>query len=138
VIAYTWQHFLNDPSKPEWLLRFPMTKAAMRAMDAITDYCAKNFALQLDHYAVAGASKRGWTTWDVGAVDGPSGRTAVIIPVVLDAINFVHTIHHQFRSYGNWSFALKDYIQLDLMQRLEDPNMPAMQGEIDPFFYRDR
>eukprot|EP01031_Cornospumella_fuschlensis_P043603 gene43603-53318_t len=24
IVAYTWDHFLNDPSQPEWLVRFPM------------------------------------------------------------------------------------------------------------------
>lgn len=26
IIAYTWNHFINDPTEPEWLLRLPMTK----------------------------------------------------------------------------------------------------------------
>jgi len=26
IIAYTWNHFLNTPTEPEWLLRLPMTK----------------------------------------------------------------------------------------------------------------
>ena len=26
IIAFTWNHFLEDPSKPEWLLRFPMVR----------------------------------------------------------------------------------------------------------------
>ena len=35
IIAYTWQHFVEKPDEPEWLLRLPMTKAAIRAMDTI-------------------------------------------------------------------------------------------------------
>ena len=34
--AYTWDHYLKDTSQPEWLLRFPMVKATLRAMDTIT------------------------------------------------------------------------------------------------------
>lgn len=26
IIAYTWNHFMDNPSEPEWLLRLPMTK----------------------------------------------------------------------------------------------------------------
>lgn len=32
VIAYTWSHYINDTSKPQWLLRLPMVKAVVRAM----------------------------------------------------------------------------------------------------------
>ena len=60
IIAFTWDHFLNDPSQPEWLLRFPMVKATLRAMDALTEFAAKKFPgdnYQLDYYGIAGASK---------------------------------------------------------------------------------
>jgi len=30
IIAYTWDHFLANPSQPEWLVRFPMVKASVR------------------------------------------------------------------------------------------------------------
>lgn len=40
--------------------------------------------------ACTGASKRGWTTWLVGAVD--TTRVMAIVPIVLDAINFVKVI----------------------------------------------
>jgi PhoPQ-activated pathogenicity-related protein len=139
VIAFTWDHFLKDPSQPEWLLRFPMVKASLRAMDAMAEFAAKKFPeenYQLDYFAVAGASKRGWTTWDVGAVDPK--RAVVIIPIVLDAINFVAVEHHQWRSYGGWTWALQDYIDMDIMTRLDDPNMVLLQEQVDPFFYKDR
>lgn len=86
-------HFLKEPGQPDWLVRFPMVKASLRAMDAITEFIAKShpeLEAQLDYYSVAGASKRGWTTWDVGAVD--SGRVMAIVPIVLDAINFVEVV----------------------------------------------
>ena len=72
VISCVRDHYLKDTSQPDWLVRFPMVKASLRAMDAITEYISKvhpDLGVQLDYYNVAGASKRGWTTWDVGAVD---------------------------------------------------------------------
>ena len=33
------------------------------AMDAVTDFCAKLGVAKLNKFMVAGASKRGWTTW---------------------------------------------------------------------------
>lgn len=62
-----------------------------------------------------------WTSWDVGAVDPK--RVVAIIPIVLDAINFVSVMHHQFKSYGAWSFALSDYADMDIMSRIDHPNM---------------
>ncbi len=94
IIAYTWDHFLKHPDQPEWLVRFPMVKASLRAMDTITAFVSQmNIGCQLDYYVVSGASKRGWTTWLVGAVD--PARVVGIVPIVLDAVNFVTVMHHQ-------------------------------------------
>lgn len=35
IIAFTWNHYLNDQSKPEWLVRFPMVKASVRAVSLL-------------------------------------------------------------------------------------------------------
>jgi PhoPQ-activated pathogenicity-related protein len=116
-----------------------MVKASLRAMDTITEFVKvkrPELNTQLDYYAVAGASKRGWTTWDVGAVDPK--RVMAIVPVVLDAINFVEVEHHQFRSYGAWSHALSDYTDMNITARLDDPNMTKLQENVDPFWYKDR
>lgn len=62
IIAYTWNHFLDDPTQPEWLVRFPMVKASVKAMDTVTAFMKQKFPeknYQLDYYAVSGASKRG-------------------------------------------------------------------------------
>jgi PhoPQ-activated pathogenicity-related protein len=139
IIAFTWDHFLNDPSQPNWLVRFPMVKASLRAMDASKEFILQkrpDLGVSLDYYVVSGASKRGWTTWLVGAVD--PNRVKVIVPVVLDAINFVAVEHHEFRSYGAWSYALQDYTDMNLTMRFDDPNMKLLQEAEDPYFYRDR
>jgi PhoPQ-activated pathogenicity-related protein len=115
-----------------------MVKASLRAMDTITEWTAQNMGeeYQLDYYTVSGASKRGWTTWDVGAVD--PDRVQLIVPIVLDAINFADVMHHQWRSYGGWAYALKDYIEMDIMTRMDTPECEQMQAIIDPYFYRER
>mmetsp|Transcript_555 Transcript_555/g.976 ORF Transcript_555/g.976 Transcript_555/m.976 type:complete len:513 (+) Transcript_555:47-1585(+) len=138
IIAYTWDHFLKDPTQPEWLVRLPMVKSVLRAMDAMTEYVAatSSGAYQLDYYTVAGASKRGWTTWLVGAVD--PDRVMAIAPIVLDAVNFVEFAHHQFKSYNGWSFALQDYYDMDIMERFDDPNMLTLQTIEDPYWYFPR
>ena len=92
-IAWTWSatlllspstlplsrhHFLEDPaSDPEILLRLPMTKAGVKALDTVENFLTSatappevaDLGLAPTHHIVAGASKRGWTTWTVGAVD---------------------------------------------------------------------
>jgi len=138
IIAFTWDHFLKDTSKPEWLVRFPMVKASVRAMDAIKEFTAQKLGeqYQLDYFIVAGASKRGWTTWLVGAVDPK--RVVAIVPIVLDAINFVAVEHHQWRSYNGWSWALSDYYEMDIMTRLDTPEMLELQKNEDPYFFADR
>jgi PhoPQ-activated pathogenicity-related protein len=139
IIAYTWDHFLKDPSQPNWLVRFPMVKASLRALDTITAFMKQKFpeeGYQLDYYTVAGASKRGWTTWLMGAVD--PARCVAIVPIVLDAINFVANEHHEWRSYNGWSWALSDYYEMNLTARFDDPNMLLLQQYEDPYFYKER
>jgi len=138
IIAFTWAHFLDNPLDPYWLLRLPMTKAAIKCMDATTAFVA-NFPLpsqiKLTKWVVAGASKRGWTTWTVGAVDK---RVIAIVPVVMDLLNFSKNVHHMMRAYGGWTFAFKDYYALNLTARFDDPNMPLLEAIVDPYAYIDR
>jgi PhoPQ-activated pathogenicity-related protein len=71
-----------------------------------------------------GASKRGWTTWLVGAV--VPDRVFAITPIVLDLLNFVENLHHQYRDYGGWSFIMKDYYDADYLAHIDDPNMDML------------
>lgn len=135
IIAYTWNHFLDNPSEPEWLLRLPMTKAVVRAMDATTEFITKSYNAATQKFIVAGASKRGWTTWTTGAVDP---RVVAIAPIVMDALNFQTNIHHFWRAFGGWTFALKDYYEMNFTRRIDDPNLPLMTAIIDPYAYKER
>ena len=45
VLAYTWWHYMFDPeANPEWVIRLPMAKAAVRAMDTVTAYMTSESA----------------------------------------------------------------------------------------------
>jgi len=142
-IAWTWLHFLKEPSETDYLLRLPMTKAGVKALDTVENFLTsseaptkiKSLNLSPTHHIVAGASKRGWTTWTVGAVDP---RVMAIAPIVMDELNFVENIHHHYRSLGGWSFALDSYWELNITTFMDDPKMQLMMDIVDPFSHRDK
>lgn len=136
IIAFTWWHYIQNTSEPEWLLRLPMTKAVMRAMDATTTFAASiDSSLVVNDFYVAGASKRGWTTWTVAAVDP---RVKAMAPIVMDELNFVRNIHHHYQAYGGWTFALEDYYVMNFTRYLDDPRVQQMMDIVDPIAYKDR
>lgn len=55
--------FIENPDDPTILLRLPMTKAAYKGMDAISEFCASKGVPKIKKFMIAGYSKRGWTTW---------------------------------------------------------------------------
>ena len=62
IIAYTWDKYLRS-GDDKWPLRLPMTKAAVKAMDTISDLMMDKDGggRVVDKFVVAGGSKRGWT-----------------------------------------------------------------------------
>ena len=56
-----------------------------------------SYFLENERFTVAGASKRGWTTWLVGAMGDP--RVVSIIPVVAPVGNIVEQMNEQFRFF---------------------------------------
>lgn len=105
LIALTWRHFLDYPDQPNWLVRFPMVKACLRAMDMASEYNQKTLGgSAIVRWTAAGASKRGWTTWLVAAVDPE--RINFACPIVLDALNLKENFKHMWRNNGNWTFAM--------------------------------
>ena len=162
IIAFTWDHFVTKPngtSEPEWLLRLPMTKAAVRAMDTIEAWVEQDpqgavlekllssssggggkegtsGGAVIDSWLVAGASKRGWTTWTLAAV--APDRVKFAVPVVLDVLNLVENMHHQWRAFGGWTWAFKDYYAMNFTAEIDDPNTQLMLDVVDPYAYFDR
>jgi PhoPQ-activated pathogenicity-related protein len=133
IIAYTWDKFLKT-GDDTWPLRLPMTKSAVRAMDAVTDFLGKQ-NVKVEKYVVAGASKRGWTAWTTAAVDD---RVVAVMPLVIDVLNTTPSLQHHFRAYGFWSPSLEDYTALHLMEWVGTPQWKALMKIEDPFSYRDR
>jgi len=134
LIAYSRvKHFSTKDDT--WLVRLAMVKSGVRAMDAIQAW-ARTEQVAVDRFVVSGGSKRGWTTWLVGAVDP---RVAAIMPVVIDALNSEAITRHHFEAMGFFSTALKDYVNHGLFpHKIGTPEYAAVLAIEDPFNYRDR
>jgi PhoPQ-activated pathogenicity-related protein len=129
-IAYTWDKFLRTGDEM-WPARLPMTKSAVKAMDAVTEFMKQ----KVTTFMVAGGSKRGWTTWTTAAVDK---RVVAIAPMVIDLLNNEKSFEHHYRAYGFYSPAVKDYENLDIMKWNGTPQMKALMKIEEPYEYRDR
>jgi PhoPQ-activated pathogenicity-related protein len=137
IIAYSRvKHFTTKDDT--WLVRLAMVKSGVRAMDAIQEFLSTEAGgkLRVDNFVVAGGSKRGWTTWLVGAVDK---RVIAIIPMVIDALNSEVITKHHFEAYGFFSTALNDYVRQGLFPaKIGTPEYKAVLDIEDPYNYRDR
>lgn len=136
AIVHQQVAFLRDHD-PEELLRLPMVKSGSAALTAVQQYLAREEKGQAraDRFVVAGASKRGWTTWLLGAIDP---RVEAIAPVVINVLNFDATVRHQWEAMGYFSPALKDYIGAGLIPKgIGSPGMAEINRLEDPFNYRD-
>ncbi len=132
-IAYTWDKYLRT-GNDLWPARLPMTKAAVRAMDAVTAFM-KTHNTAVETFMVAGASKRGWTTWTTAAVDK---RVVAIAPMVIDLLNVEKSFQHHYRAYGFYSPAVKDYEDLGIMKWMGTPQYHKLMEIVEPYEYRDR
>jgi len=137
IIAYTRvKHFATKDDT--WLVRLAMVKSGVRAMDAIQEFMASDAGgkTKVERFVVAGASKRGWTTWLVGAVDP---RVVAIMPIVIDALNSEAITRHHFEAYGFFSTALDDYVRHGLFpHKIGTPEYRAVLKIEDPYEYRSR
>jgi PhoPQ-activated pathogenicity-related protein len=136
IIAYSWDRYLRTGDE-RWPARLPMTKAAVRAMDAVTDFLAKlpGGGVAVKNFVVGGASKRGWTTWSVAEVDP---RVIAVAPIVIDVLNLPSVFESHWRAYGFWTSAVQDYVAMGIMNWFGTPQMAALQEIEDPYQYRDR
>ena len=133
LIAYGWDQYL-ETGDPTWLPRLPMVKSVARAMDCLQEWSEKESA-KIDKFVVAGASKRGWTTWMIGATDP---RVAAIIPIVIDVVNVQSCMKHHAAVYGFWAEAVGNYYKHEILQRPTHPRMADLYRIEDPYYYLDR
>ena len=149
IIAFTWWKYITmgktkAQRNAEWILELPMTKAGVKAIDVMQSVIPTLLGdatnIKINKVSVAGASKRGWTSWLVGAVEAirPNNRVAAIIPMVLDAVNVYQFLHRQYTHYGKWTFALKDYIHCNITELIDSEGLKEVFEVADMWYYLDR
>ena len=146
LIAYSWdkyiQSYLGDTPDNYWPAQLPMTKSAIRAMDAVQEFCASpgGGELTINDFVVAGGSKRGWTTWLAAAVDATAAdpRVSAVVPMVIDVLNIKASMNHHHDTYGFWAPAMSDYVDMGIMDHINNPEFQALMDIVDPYVYRDR
>lgn len=111
AVAFTWFEFIFHTDDPDYIIFNPMVKSAVKAMDAVEQFAAQKIGHRISNWHVCGASKRGWTTWLTGAVDE---RVVSIAPIVMDMLNFEKNVLHMWQAYGGWTFAFKDYYDMNI------------------------
>jgi PhoPQ-activated pathogenicity-related protein len=134
IISYTMDEYLQT-GDPTWLLLLPMTKSAVRAMDAVQEFAKQEWKSDLTDFVVSGGSKRGWTTWLTAAVDK---RVKACAPAVIDVLNFAAQMKHQRETYGGYSEEIEDYTKRNLPEKWETPHGKELLKIVDPYFYLDR
>ena len=134
LIAYTFDQYLKTKDET-WPLLFPMVKSAVRAMDAVQDFAKQQHKEEIKRWLVCGASKRGWTTWLTAAADP---RVKAIAPMVIDMLNMRAQVNWADKVYGKQSEKIKDYTDLGLIARMDDPDMARLRDWVDPYAYRNK
>jgi len=131
LIAYTFDHYLMS-GESDWPLLLPMVKSAVRAMDAIQAFTAESWQMDVTSFTVAGASKRGWTSWLTAAVDS---RVSSVAPIAIDMLNLPAQIALQHATFGGLSNQVQDYVAIDLPGRIATERGRSLMAMVDPYQY---
>jgi PhoPQ-activated pathogenicity-related protein len=135
LIAETFVRFLETKDE-NWPLLFPMTKSAVKAMDALQAFSEKEWKTPLKQFIVTGGSKRGWTTWLTAASGDP--RVKAIAPLVIDTLNMQKQLPHQKETLGEYSEMIGDYTGRKLVPMPKTPEALKLWTMVDPWSYREK
>ena len=97
---------------------FSMAKAVLQATKAIKEFGVQNDIVDEDvGFVIIGASKRGQLTWMVSVTDRPDLYPPVLgtMPMVPILPDMQRDMHRMWRSYGGFTFAMRDFIGIGLV-----------------------
>lgn len=137
LISHTFKRYI-DTRDASWPLLFPMVKSAVRAMDAVEEFTEAHTSGTVQEFIVAGASKRGWTTWLTASQDE---RVVGIAPMVIDMLNIPAQMDHQKAAWGDYSRMIRPYQATrvggaSLLQLIRSPKGQKLVSMVDPYAYR--
>jgi PhoPQ-activated pathogenicity-related protein len=122
-----------------WPLLFPMTKSAIRGMDTVQTLFKQERNKEIRNFVVAGASKRGWTTWLTAA--SQDKRVIAIAPIVINMLNTRKQMEYQVETWDDYSPSIRDYTTRNLVQD-HGEDIAEFKKQIwamlDPYSYRSR
>lgn len=133
IISYTFTKFC-ETDDVTWPLLLPMVKAAVRAMDAVQEFTAKEWQQPVKTFLVSGASKRGWTTWLTAAADS---RVSALAPMVINMLNMEPHMKLQQASFGGYSEQIHDYTERGLHKLISSERGRTLRTIVDPYSYLD-
>lgn len=141
LVVHTWLEFAktwaaDGKGDDSWPLHFPMAKAVIKGMDAVQAFVKESKEGEVSDFLVCGASKRGWTTWLVGASRDP--RVKAIAPLVIDCLDVPVQAKHMIEHWGKPSEQVKDYTLGNIAALLETPAGKRLLELEDPWSYRER
>jgi len=134
LVAETFVRYLKTKDE-NWPLLFPMVKSVVKAMDVLQAFGKQEWNNPINSFIVAGASKRGWTTWLTAAVDS---RVRAIAPAVIDTLNMREQMPRQLKVFGAYSARLAPYSSRGLLPIPDTPEGQKLLSMVDPWAYRDR
>lgn len=132
IISHTFAKFY-ETNDDQWPLLLPMVKSAVRAMDAVQEFAKAEWQLDIEHFLVTGASKRGWTTWLTAAVDP---RVNALAPMVINMLNMGSHMELQRLSFGGYSEQIQEYTEKGLHEKFDSEQGQELQSIVDPYSYR--
>lgn len=153
VIAYSFNQYMNGYDlgmrDAAWPALLPMTRAAVRAMDTVQDFMANKPGRirNVDNFVVGGIEKRGWAAWLTAAVDD---RVSAIMPLSADYLNLTEQMRHHRNAYSSYPLnapakfiysgyatAWRQYVDYEVLGRLEASSGESLMRIVDPYSYRD-
>jgi PhoPQ-activated pathogenicity-related protein len=135
LIAHTFLQYFKTGEK-DWPLLLPMTKSAVKAMDAIEEFSRKTWPENpVKRFVPTGGSKRGWTTWLTGIADK---RVAGIVPIVYDNLNVEAQMKHQIGTWGKYSQQIDEYTKRGIQKHMGTPRGIKLGALVDPYSYRHK